>query len=126
MGWHEDGFPRIVAKAFDPLYFPPITTASRNGIRLDVVSLADKQYAHEAAAYIEIHGSREEHSVVDDSTPKFYGTFTSTTKDPNSAKTRQVRIVLLEYVEGTSLAAMCTVQRLSGSDRESCKSEGAS
>ncbi|KAH7368770.1 hypothetical protein B0T11DRAFT_296377 [Plectosphaerella cucumerina] len=115
MGWHEDDFPgTVVAKDFDPLYFPSITTASRNDIRLDVVSLADKQYAHEAAAYIEIHGSRGENPVVDDSTPKFYGTFTSTIKDPNSAKTRQVRIVLLEYVEGTSLAAMCTVRHRPG------------
>lgn len=115
MGWQEDDFPdRVVAKVFDPLHFTSITTASRDIIRLDVVSLADKQYAHEAAAYIEIHGSRGENPVVDESTSKFYGTFTSTIKDPNSAKTRQVRIVLLEYVQGTSLAGMCTVRHRQG------------
>ncbi|KAH6673914.1 hypothetical protein F5X68DRAFT_246648 [Plectosphaerella plurivora] len=111
MGWNEGEFPsKVVAKIFDPLYFPSGTTASGGETRLDVISFTDKLYAHEAASYIEIHGRRGEYPVVDESTPKFYGTFTTTHKDANSTKTRQVRIVLLEYIEGTPLSDLCVVQ----------------
>jgi serine/threonine protein kinase len=110
MGWTDSHFPtKVIAKIFDPLYYP--TISPYGGERLDLVSWADKQFAHEAAAYIEIHGHRQEHPIIDDITPNFFGTFTITHESPTDKypyRFRQVRVVLLEYIEGTSLLSLCS------------------
>lgn len=114
MGWTDSRFPtKVIAKIFDPLYYP--TISPYGGERLDLVSWADKQFAHEAAAYIEIHGHRQEHPIIDDMTPNFFGTFTMTHESPTPNeyphRFRQVRVVLLEYIEGTPLLNLCKIRR---------------
>ncbi|KAH7369291.1 hypothetical protein B0T11DRAFT_338282 [Plectosphaerella cucumerina] len=106
MGYNE--FPKkVIAKIFDPLYYPTISPLA--GQHLDIVSWADKMYAHEAGAYIEIQGHRRDHPVIDDMTPNFFGTFSITHQDHES-RLRHVRVVLVEYIEGTPLTQLCTVQ----------------
>lgn len=112
MGWHDDKFPtKVIAKIYDPLYYP--TRWFLDGRRLDTVSFADKAYAHEAACYIEIHGHRGEYQIIDEMTPNFYGTFSITHTD-SKLRSREVRIVLLEYIEGTSMRDLCRIRRRNG------------
>lgn len=97
------GYPSVVvAKVFDPLYYPKSTPWST---QTDVVSLADKAFAHEAAAYMELHHCRKKNPVINDFVPKFYGTF-STVIPRKGAKGRPVRIVLMEFIEGESIVDM--------------------
>lgn len=43
--------------------------------------MADRKYAHEAAAYMDLHEHRKENSIIDAFVPKFYGTFPSFTPE---------------------------------------------
>ncbi|KAH6673999.1 hypothetical protein F5X68DRAFT_194034 [Plectosphaerella plurivora] len=97
----------IVAKVFDPLYYPKATPWNSH---MDVVSLAEKAFAHEAAAYMELHHGRKENPVVNDFVPKFYGTFSHLipregAKEPDSDH-RPVRMVLMEFIQGQTIVDM--------------------
>ncbi|KAH6673985.1 hypothetical protein F5X68DRAFT_246756 [Plectosphaerella plurivora] len=91
---------QVVAKVFDPLYYPTRCrlTANYN----DVVYMAEKAFAYEAAAYMELHHHRKDNVVVNDFVPQFLGTF-SVTHTNAEGKTRQVHVVLMEYIRGPTM-----------------------
>lgn len=76
MGWKPSDLPsQVVAKIYDPLFYPKTETFVT--IRhLDVVSLADREYAMEAAAYSELHHYQKTNRLINGFVPKFYGTWT--------------------------------------------------
>ncbi|KAF2790843.1 hypothetical protein K505DRAFT_200074, partial [Melanomma pulvis-pyrius CBS 109.77] len=99
-----------VAKIYDPLYYNFYGNEEWR-FKEDVVTQADSEYSMEAAAYQELSGSEVEGSV----TPRYYGSWTMTfsrqkdSRDGQSevrGRTREVRMVLLEYVEGTTMSRM--------------------
>ena len=89
----------FVAKIFDPLYYSFIVGDSWTPYRVhDVVARADADYAAEAAAYIELDSTPFPGTFV----PRFYGTWTTNidTHVNGIKHVREVRIVLMEYVQG--------------------------
>ncbi|KAH6697635.1 hypothetical protein F5X68DRAFT_226995 [Plectosphaerella plurivora] len=71
MGHKSNDLPRkVVAKISDPLHYRG---------HIDPVAEADREYAQEAAAYIQLHGKRDTKVYTDkpDLVPKFYGTWTT-------------------------------------------------
>ncbi|KAH6662668.1 hypothetical protein F5X68DRAFT_266151 [Plectosphaerella plurivora] len=60
----------VVAKIFDPLYYRDCP---------DMVAEADREYAHEAAAYMHLHDHRQHPSYANKPglVPRFYGTWTT-------------------------------------------------
>ncbi|KAH7369284.1 hypothetical protein B0T11DRAFT_72230 [Plectosphaerella cucumerina] len=108
MGFSDRDFPqRLVAKVFDPLYFPKMDSWSRHN---DVVSMADKAFAHEAAAYMELHHFRKVKPIIDELVPKFYGTFSVRLADHDKSRRRNVRMVLMEYIPGETIFDMSVAE----------------
>ncbi|KAG8157196.1 hypothetical protein KVR01_012904 [Diaporthe batatas] len=89
-----------VAKIFDAMYYP-----FRNqewGHAQDVVYLADVDYSREASAM----ALAEEIGEAGRSAPKFYGSWTFSLRVPgrsSDVRTRPVRLVLSELLEGPSM-----------------------
>ncbi|KAG8533519.1 uncharacterized protein KY384_002305 [Bacidia gigantensis] len=77
----------IVAKFYDPLY------ADHDEVGSYIFNLAESTYATEATAYAKV--SKVQGQFV----PKFYGSFTCSFP-ASEGKTRQVRLILMEFVEG--------------------------
>jgi hypothetical protein len=104
----------VVAKIFDPLFFAdehPIMHPSR-----DPVVIADMAYAQEAAAYERFwEAKREPRSRLRTSfQPECYGTYyhEARTENPEYKHiTRPVRLIVMELIEGVSLADMCLYRR---------------
>lgn len=102
----------VVAKVFDPLFY---TSVSDFGTRIDTVAEADREIAHEGTAYRRLseYSDKEAHpesTIIPGFQLKFYGCwhFLAKSEDPAFAgRTRPVRLLLLEYVNGLSLAEMC-------------------
>lgn len=113
-----------MAKIFDPLYYRFYDDEGW-GFKEDVVAQADSDYSIEAAAYRELSGSEVEGNV----TPMYYGSWTmdvpfseeeeeeddrAFSRQEESCDgqgkvrghTREVRMILLEYVEGTIMLSM--------------------
>lgn len=115
MGWKKHNHPtRVVAKIFDPLYYPdvhPLLAAlDESPPHLDPVSLADQGYAHEAAAYMELHEkeAKRRNEILRDTIAKFYGTVSlQLTRDVGDERqSRNVRIILMEYIAGKPLSSI--------------------
>ncbi|CAN6673332.1 hypothetical protein TRVA0_048S00694 [Trichomonascus vanleenenianus] len=90
---------KLVAKVYDPLYID-------DDGDLDVYFIANEFYTREVRAYQELS------ELQGGSVPKFYGSFSLDVHIPESflmgidnrdLKTRQVRLILTEYIPGSSM-----------------------
>jgi hypothetical protein len=103
----------VVAKVFDPLFYTSVSDFGPE--RIDTVAEADREIAHEGTAYRRLseYSNKEAHpesTIIPGFQLKFYGFwhFLAKSEDPAFAgRTRPVRLLLLEYVNGLSLAEMC-------------------
>lgn len=88
----------LVAKIYDPLYYP-IPTRS-NDVGTNPFRLADCDYSHEAAAYARVSGSLGGTII-----PEYYGSYTCELPvvSASGAMTRSVRLILLERIPGTCM-----------------------
>lgn len=98
----------IVAKIFDPLFFP-WDTPHYEGPWTDT-AFADMAFSNEAAAYKQL----EEYDLHGDVhlAPQFHGAWTVTLTTTNSHKhfknkRRSVGVVLMEYINGDSISDLC-------------------
>ncbi|CAN6666784.1 hypothetical protein TRVA0_038S00980 [Trichomonascus vanleenenianus] len=86
---------QLVAKFYDPLYM------NDNGGSLDRFRIVDNDYTHEVRAYQDLRELQG--SLI----PKFYGSFSVDIPIPSSAETREVRLILLEYIQGLTMKQFC-------------------
>ncbi|KAF6827057.1 hypothetical protein CPLU01_09321 [Colletotrichum plurivorum] len=109
LGRRRDGMgDMVVAKIFDPLFFP-WNTPENEGPWTDT-AFADMAFSREAAAYKwlaewDLHGDGQ-------IAPHFHGAWTVTLTTTNSHKhftdkTRSVGVVLMEYIKGDSISRLC-------------------
>ncbi|CAN6674725.1 hypothetical protein TRVA0_062S00474 [Trichomonascus vanleenenianus] len=83
----------LVAKAYDPVFMDD------EGGFLDSFHMADEHYTHEVLAYEKL--SEFQGGPI----PKFYGSFSLDVPTPNE-RTREVRLILLEYTPGNSMQVL--------------------
>jgi serine/threonine protein kinase len=90
---------RVVAKIYDPLYYLHNDGSVVRAID-DFTFLADSDYTREAAAYNELKAKFGGNEI-----PYFFGSWTCniSTPTPLGLKIRPVRLILIEYLQGTSL-----------------------
>lgn len=98
----DDESDEYAAKIYDPLYYG-FSDRMWSDMPRDVATEADKDYCREVAAYLEVEeqfGGRE--------TPKFYGswTFRMPIELPDAQKTRDVRMILMERIQGNTMSEM--------------------
>ncbi|CAN6666798.1 hypothetical protein TRVA0_038S01002 [Trichomonascus vanleenenianus] len=86
----------LVAKFYDPLYI-----SDGEGC-LDRFRIVDRHYTYEVRAY------RDLHELQGSLIPKFYGSFSVDVPIPLLSKTREVRLILLEYIPGLTMKQFCT------------------
>ncbi|KAI1326847.1 hypothetical protein F5Y16DRAFT_373591 [Xylariaceae sp. FL0255] len=91
----------VTAKIFDSLYYPSCDNLVN--IPRDVVRLAERDYAREAAAYR--HLDATESLQKPGFAPKYYGswTFELPITVRGEKRTRCVRLILIEYLAGSSM-----------------------
>ncbi|KAF2623894.1 hypothetical protein BU25DRAFT_349111, partial [Macroventuria anomochaeta] len=91
----------LVAKIYDPLFYS-FQDQDFQDLEVDVATAADSEYSIEAAAYSELQGTSVEGCI----TPEYNGSWTlNVTGDIQDEHiTRQVRLVLVEYVPGVRMA----------------------
>ncbi|KAL4782112.1 hypothetical protein BJX76DRAFT_369405 [Aspergillus varians] len=83
----------LVAKIYDPLYFDD------DGGYLNPFLCMDKYYTHEANAYTALS------ELQGQWIPKYYGSYSvSLPVDPEHTVTRTVRMILIEHVQGSTMA----------------------
>jgi serine/threonine protein kinase len=82
----------LIAKIFDSFYW------DHEQYNIDPFRIVDYHYSHEAAAYVKLRDLQGSY------VPKYYGSYTC--ELPLDSGTRSVRLVLLEYIQGTSLEAL--------------------
>ncbi|OAL02304.1 hypothetical protein IQ06DRAFT_292994 [Phaeosphaeriaceae sp. SRC1lsM3a] len=106
-----DGF---VAKFFDPMYYD-FNDGYWPGEKTNVTGYADKHYITEAGAYSELSRT----SVYGSITPIYYGSWTTNVSVivDGLEKTREVRLVMVEYIPGTTMFDM-DPRELTGKERE--------
>ena len=102
-GWPQDR--SVLAKFYDPLYDryirpPPdgedITEEDWDAGDGDPFAYAEFSYSHESAAYVQLQ------SLQGVEIPKFYGSYTCAVPTEYGAD-RQVRLILMEMIDGTCL-----------------------
>ncbi|KAH6692383.1 hypothetical protein F5X68DRAFT_228755 [Plectosphaerella plurivora] len=117
----------VVAKVFDPLFYTPVNDFTDE--RVDTVAQADREIAHEGTAYKRLSeysdkAAHPESTLIPGFQPKFYGFwhFLAKSKDPAFVeRTRPVRLLLLEYVDGISIAEMSRRKNGTLVPLDSCK-----
>ncbi|KAI3550096.1 hypothetical protein CABS01_10545 [Colletotrichum abscissum] len=95
-----------VAKIFDPLFYS--TSFPEDLPFWKDTSRADMRLSREAGAYKELH--EKDLTGYPHLAPQYYGCWTTclTSYSPDcEGKTRHVGLVLLEYIEGSSIQAIC-------------------
>ncbi|KAJ3944043.1 uncharacterized protein N0V96_005567 [Colletotrichum fioriniae] len=95
-----------VVKIFDPLFFPEDVPEEEGPWK--VTSRADMKLSREAGAYKELHAYNL--TGYPHLAPQYYGCWTTclTSHSPDfEGKTRHVGLVLLEYIQGTSIRDIC-------------------
>lgn len=87
--------PDLVAKIYDPLYYP---------FDEDVTWAADRDYSRETAAYEDLQKSGQDGVLV----PKYYGswTFEMPLLEPSADVLRPVRMILIQWIEAQSMLAL--------------------
>lgn len=98
----DDGPDEYVGKIYDPLYYG-FSDRMWSDVPRDVTTEADRDYCREVAAYLELDepfGGKE--------TPKYYGswTFCLPIDLPDDRKVRDVRMILMERVNGGTMSDM--------------------
>lgn len=90
---------RLVAKIYDPLHYNFIDHDFDR--KIDVVITADRDYSKEAAAYEELRGSPLQGCVM----PTYFSSWTLDVPTLVDGKEilREVRMILIEYIEGTCM-----------------------
>jgi hypothetical protein len=96
----------VVAKVYDALFYTPVSDFGHE--RIDTVAEADREIAHEGAAYRHLSemsdkAAHPKSTIIPSFQLKFYGLwhFPAKSQDPAFAgSTRSVRLLLLEYVDG--------------------------
>ena len=88
----------LVAKIYDPLYYSFIDKEWSDE-KLDVATEADQDYTIEAAAYSALQGSNLQGNIM----PTYHGSWTTEIRTiiDGQQHLRDVRIILLEHVDGT-------------------------
>lgn len=95
-----------VVKIFDPLFFPEDVPEEEGPWK--VTSRADMKLSREAGAYKELHAYNL--TGYPHLAPQYYGCWTTclTSHSPDfEGKTRHIGLVLLEYIQGTSIRDIC-------------------
>ncbi|RAL09225.1 uncharacterized protein BO97DRAFT_352472 [Aspergillus homomorphus CBS 101889] len=82
---------RVVAKLYDPLYYDHAT------LRWNPFSYVEADYAREVAAYRHLHEDN-----LGEYIPQLYGSYSTSIVHPGVG-TRAVRLILVEYIHGTSM-----------------------
>ncbi len=95
-----------VAKIYDPLYYSFASNAS-DSVPCDVTWLADQDYSREAAAYQHLQAVGQAGGFA----PRYHGSWTFTVKLGHTTRFRQVRLILVEYVQGPSLREILSAPR---------------
>jgi serine/threonine protein kinase len=90
----------LVAKIYDPLYYK-FQEHSDSNEKINVTDSADRDYITEVAAYSEFLGTPIAGSI----TPIYYGSWTLSIpyQSDGEEEFREVRLILIEYVSGTSM-----------------------
>jgi serine/threonine protein kinase len=90
----------LIAKIYDPLYYDFYDDFFRDS-RIDVVDYADRDYITEAAAYSELRNTLFPGSIM----PAYHGSWTLNVPilDNDRGKSREVRLIIMEHVTGTSM-----------------------
>ncbi|KAL2167123.1 hypothetical protein VTG60DRAFT_1677 [Thermothelomyces hinnuleus] len=97
----------IVAKIFDPLYYP-FETPETAHVPDNVAWRADVDYTHEAAALDHLDRMRKA-GRTGLSAPKYFGSWTFTLPITHAGRKlqRSVRLVLMENIKGRSIWSLC-------------------
>ncbi|CRK21119.1 hypothetical protein BN1708_012995, partial [Verticillium longisporum] len=104
LGQMYKGIPaRVVAKIYDPLYYPFLGCALPYAS--DVVRQADIDLSREAAVYQHFKTMGTDGQFA----PKYYGAFTMPMRSNIAGQYRPVCLILLEYIDGSTMRALCTV-----------------
>lgn len=104
LGQMHKGIPaRVVAKIYDPLYYPFLACALPYAS--DVVRQADMDLSREAAVYQHFKTMGTDGQFA----PKYYGAFTMPMRSNIAGKYRPVCLILLEHIDGSTMRASCTV-----------------
>ncbi|PNH71569.1 hypothetical protein VD0001_g5998, partial [Verticillium dahliae] len=104
LGQMHKGIPaRVVAKIYDPLYYPFLACALPYAS--DVVRQADMDLSREAAVYQHFKTMGTDGQFA----PKYYGAFTMPMRSHIAGKYRPVCLILLEHIDGSTMRASCTV-----------------
>ncbi|KXX79886.1 hypothetical protein MMYC01_203763 [Madurella mycetomatis] len=99
-----------VAKIFDPLYYCFANKHSDIFVGpVDVVDAADRSYSQEAAAYEHLQQVGETGSFA----PEYYGawTFSLPISHEGVVRSRAVRLILIEYLDGACMRELCSDPR---------------
>lgn len=91
--------PPLVAKVFDPLYYPSFNPVDSPAVPINVVSRAEHDFALESAAYVQL-----DHRLGGRFIPRFYGSWILDL--PLKNITRPVGFVLMEHLEGIPLSEL--------------------
>ncbi|KAL2198118.1 hypothetical protein P885DRAFT_59752 [Corynascus similis CBS 632.67] len=97
---------QAVAKIYDPLYYS-FSHKDVSSVPCDVTRFADQDYSREAAAYEHLDAVGQAGSIA----PKYFGSWTFNIGlhigKNTSPQSRQIRLVLIEYLPGKSIRELC-------------------
>lgn len=101
----EDG-QIYAAKIYDPLYYS--YTDREFGTPVDVTWLADQHYSRECAAYEDLSKAEVDGILV----PKYYGSWTFNMALLHTQAVRPVRMILMEWISGSSMQFLIDCQKI--------------
>ncbi|KAI1263542.1 hypothetical protein F5Y18DRAFT_120587 [Xylariaceae sp. FL1019] len=102
---------RAVAKIFDPLYRQSVSDSGRHP-PFDITRDADEDYSLEASAYETLDRAGLTGNLV----PMYHGSWTFTLDIPcnGSQYQRSIRLILIEYLDGCTIADLITMDGVDG------------
>lgn len=108
---YEGGHKPLVAKIYDPLYYP--------WPDMDPTYEADNQFTTEAATFITLQGMDKDHTVgyprvrqaLNGSIPQYYGSYTWETQLLDGQR-RDVRLILMEHIPFPSMSSLIKTGRV--------------
>ncbi|KAF1951561.1 hypothetical protein CC80DRAFT_495965 [Byssothecium circinans] len=108
----DDG---LVAKIYDPLYYN-FYDVDLYDMRLDIVAEADEDFFRETAAYRFLSGT----PFAGTATPKYHGSWTlDVCIDVNGSEVvREVRMILIEYIDGVCMCDIHPIDDITNAARE--------
>ena len=97
---------QAVAKIYDSLYYS-FRHKDVPSVPCDVTWLADQDYSREAAAYEHLQTVGQAGSFA----PRYFGSWTCSIGIGNTTRSRPVRLILIEYIQGPSIRELCCATR---------------